>query len=111
MHDSNQDNLTTMMTCSAICSKTISHCLDIGGEHASKEHINLLMDCAMICELTANFAIRGSTSHQAVSQLCADICTRCADSCEQLGKDNEEMQHCADACRRCAEECQKMTTA
>jgi hypothetical protein len=108
MHDSTKNGVMTMMTCSAICSKTINHCLEMGGEHTSKDHINLLMDCVKICQLAADFAIRGSENHMALCKLCADICRRCADQCEQLGQDDETMQNCAQICNDCAAECEKM---
>lgn len=80
----------------------------MGGEHANPEHINLLMDCAKICDLSADFAIRGSQFHADLCNLCAEICDRCADRREEMDGDDEEMQKCAQTCRECAEECLKM---
>lgn len=108
MHDTATNGVMTMMKCGAICSRTINYCLEMGGEHASKAHINLLMDCVNICEVAANFAIRDSNSYQQVCRLCAEICTRCADACDAFGKDDQNMQHCAQACRQCAEVCHTM---
>ena len=108
MEETMKSRIMTMFKCSVSCTETISHCLDMGGDHASKAHINLLMDCAKICEFAANFAARNSEHHAAVSKLCAEVCERCADECARLGEDDEMMQHCAEMCRRCAEECRTM---
>ena len=108
MEETMKNSATTMLTCSSACAHTINYCLDKGGEHASKAHINLLLDCAKICELAANFTARSSEHLTAVSKLCAEVCDRCAEECARMGEDDEMMQHCAEMCRRCAEECRTM---
>ena len=92
--------------CHRICLETITHCMNMGGEHADPKHLQLLMDCAKICALSVDFMARGSDFHKEICRICADICEACAESCEAL--DGEEMQRCADACRKCAEECRAM---
>lgn len=109
MDDSMNEDIMRMLECYKSCTKSITHCLEMGGEHASSEHINLLMDCAAICKLAADFAIRGSSNHPALCRLCADICRQCADQCEQMAGDDEEMQKCAEKCRECAEVCDRMS--
>lgn len=99
-----------MIECYKSCTTTITHCLEVGGEHASPEYINLLMDCAKICQLAADFAIRGSANHPALCKLCADICRQCADQCEQMADGDEKMLECAKICRECAEACDRMST-
>ena len=110
MEEVMKNSLMTMMKCAAACSHTVGYCLDKGGEHASRGHITLLLDCAKVCELAADFAARGSEYHTAVSALCADICDRCAEECVRLDENDEMMQHCADMCRRCSEECRNMAS-
>src|SRR5450830_1628598 len=41
--------------CHGICVETITHCLEMGGKHAEAAHIRLLLDCAEICQTSANF--------------------------------------------------------
>jgi hypothetical protein len=93
-------------SCHEVCVETITHCLSMGGKHAEAEHIRTLMDCAQICTTSADFMLRGSSSHSDICDACADICDDCADSCEAL--DGAEMKRCADQCRRCAESCREM---
>lgn len=92
--------------CHGVCVETISHCLMLGGEHASANHIRLLMDCAEICQLSANFMLRGSGRHEKTCGVCAEICSDCATECERMGKDDETMRRCAEFCRRCAASCE-----
>lgn len=87
-----------------ICTETISHCLEAGGEHATPEHIHLLTDCASICRTAAGFLLRGSKFHVDACNLCAKVCRECADDCREFGE--QWMKECADACARCAESCE-----
>ena len=94
-------------SCHDICTETISHCLEIGGDHAEPNHIRLLLDCAEICRTSANFMLRMSEFHSQTCGVCADVCERCAQDCEHFG-DDQMMQQCAETCRRCAESCREM---
>lgn len=113
-HERNQEMencIENCQNCHAVCLETISHCLEMGGEHASPEHIKLLQDCVQICQTSADFMIRGSNFHAGTCGVCADVCERCAEHCEQMatGDMKDVMQRCADACRRCAESCREMS--
>jgi hypothetical protein len=93
--------------CHEICLETFSHCLLKGGRHAEAGHIRLLIDCAEICETSANFMIRGSDLNTETCRACAEICERCAEDCQRLA-DDDTMKRCVDLCRRCAESCRQM---
>lgn len=99
--------IQTALDCQTVCFETVSYCLTQGGEHAAPDHMKLLLDCAEICQTAANFMARDSDAHALTCRVCAEICDRCAASCEQMG-DDEQMRRCADACRRCAESCREM---
>lgn len=105
-----QDCISNCMTCHAVCLETISHCLEMGGEHASAKHIGLLQDCAQICVTSADFMLRMSDHHPQVCGVCAAVCEACADECERLAGGSDFMQRCAEACRRCAESCRRMAS-
>lgn len=110
MDETMKNGVMKMLECYKSCTMTINHCLNMGGEHASPEHINLMMDCAKICQLSADFAMRGSEFHADLCNLCADICERCAEQCEAMAGDSEEMKQCAQTCRDCAEVCRSMAS-
>ncbi|MEX0750465.1 MAG: four-helix bundle copper-binding protein [Dehalococcoidia bacterium] len=93
--------------CHDICLQTVNYCLGMGGEHASQDHIRLLLDCAQICRTSADFMLRESSVHGATCAACAAVCDRCAEDCERFEGD-EIMQACAETCRGCAEACREM---
>ncbi|EKF05825.1 hypothetical protein FDUTEX481_00684 [Tolypothrix sp. PCC 7601] len=107
------------MDCHSICLNTVTYCLQKGGNHAEQAHIRLLLDCAEICETSANFMLRTSQLHAHTCGVCAEVCQRCAENCvdaqrladrHRMGND-AQMKACADMCRRCAESCRQMSMA
>jgi hypothetical protein len=95
------------LDCHSICLETVAYCLQHGGKHAEAGHIRLLLDCAGICQTSANCMLRGSELHGRTCDVCAEVCERCARDCEQFG-DDAMMRECAERCRRCAESCPQM---
>lgn len=98
------------LECATTCLETARHCLEMGGEHAAAAHIVAILDCAEICETSANFMSRGSDMHPTVCAACAEACIRCAEECERF-PDDEVMRRCAEICRKCAQSCQQMAGA
>jgi len=94
-------------TCHSVCTETVHHCLKMGGRHAEANHIRMLLDCAHICQTSADFMLRGSDFHGMTCEVCAEICERCATNCDRFS-DDEMMKRCADACRMCAQSCREM---
>lgn len=92
--------------CSQVCTETVAYCLEQGGAHARADHVRLLLDCAEICQTSANYMSRGSDLHAETCAVCADVCDRCAQACASF--EDEQMRRCADVCRRCAESCRHM---
>ena len=106
-----QECLQNCQQCHAICTETAQHCLQMGGKHAEADHIRLLLDCAQICQTSADFMLRGSHLHTRTCGACAEICRACAEACERIGGDDTMMKKCAKVCRRCAESCHQMAQA
>ncbi len=98
-----QQCLDNCSACHDVCVRTAAHCLKEGGTHADAAHVTLLLDCAQICETSADAMRRGSAQSATICRACADICRACADSCDTLGH-----AECAAACRTCAESCTQM---
>nr|ADN17555.1 protein of unknown function DUF326 [Gloeothece verrucosa PCC 7822] len=98
------------LDCHSVCLNTVFYCLEKGGKHSDTAHIRLMLDCAEICQISANFMLRGSDLHSRTCGICADICSRCAADCQSMG-DDSQMTACADMCRRCAETCEQMSMA
>ncbi len=102
-----QQCIEECLNCHSVCLTTVTHCLQMGGEHAEASHIRLLLDCAEICQTSANFMLRGSDLHAHTCEVCALVCERCAEDCERF-PDDAQMRACAEACRRCVESCRRM---
>jgi len=96
-------------TCHGVCLDTLNQCLGRGGPAADPEQLRLLLDCAEICQTSANFMRRNSALHVETCQACAAVCERCAESCE--GDADEALDACAAVCRRCAESCRQLCSA
>jgi hypothetical protein len=103
-----QQCIQDCLECHNICLTTLNHCLHLGGKHAAPEHINLLLECAEICQTSANFMLLNSNLHGRLCAVCAEVCERCAQDCEAMANGDGQMQSCAEVCRRCASSCHKM---
>ncbi len=104
--DEVRECLKDSIDCYQTCTETTIRCLTMGGKHAEYEHLNLLMDCARICNTNADFMLRNSTYYPQTCGITADICDECADTCDRF--DDDFMKECASVCRRCAESCREM---
>ena len=106
MNDEMQDCIKACLDTSDVCNQTITHCLSTGGVHAEASHIQLLLDCAEICQTSASFMGRQSIRHADICRICSDICQKCAESCRVF--DDKAMSQCAEACLRSAKSCEEM---
>ena len=98
--------------CRAICLRTIQYCLEKSGRYAGPNHVRLLQDCVEICLASANFMLRMSEFYPNTCAVCAEICDRCARSCEKIGGGQDEhMNECALTCRGCAQSCHEMSVS
>ncbi|NOK00783.1 MULTISPECIES: four-helix bundle copper-binding protein [Myxococcus] len=95
------------LACHRVCMETLTYCLGMGGKHAEARHLRLLMDCAEICQTSANFMLRDSELHSRTCFACSEVCGRCAESCAQMGED-VVMKACADMCTQCSDSCWRM---
>lgn len=106
-----QQCIRDCLDCHSICLETVTHCMQMGGKHTEPMHIRTLLDCADICQTSADFMLRGSTFHGQTCAVCAEVCERCARSCESIAPSDEVMRRCAETCRRCAASCRRMAHA
>lgn len=109
-HDDMKECIDTCTDCAQVCEQMVSHCLSRGGDHASPDHIRMLLDCVAACETSAGFMLRGSPLHVLTCGLCARVCRECAEDCARLN-DDEMMQECIEVCTDCARVCEQMSHA
>jgi hypothetical protein len=106
MGSSMQNAIKACLDCHSMCVQTaMNFCLEQGGRHVEQGHFRLMLNCAELCQTSANFMLSGSPLHGRVCGVCAEACEACAKSCEQVG----EMRECVEECRRCAKSCRSMT--
>lgn len=98
------------LDCFRTCLETVSHCLNLGGIHASQEHITILLECAEVCQTSARLMLLKSAIHNDQCGVCAKACERCAEDCQSMADGDEQMVKCAETCRRCAESCTEMAS-
>lgn len=98
------DNCTR---CHQVCLQTVlTHCIEVGGDHATPDHVRLMLNCAEICQASANLQLSGSAFSAKLCGVCSEICEACALSCEA----KDEMADCVQACQQCAQSCKAMAT-
>lgn len=102
-----EECINNCIECHRVCVETLAHCLRMGGAHVEANHVTLLLDCAEICQTSANFMLRGSALHAITCRACAEVCEQCAEECARF-HDDQTMQQCAEMCRRCADSCRRM---
>ena len=109
-HDEMDACIEVCLQCHVICTMTAQYCLVQGGALADVGKVGLLLDCAEICQTSANFMVRGSPHHSLTCGACAEVCTACAEAC-RAHPDDENLAHCAEVCEACAESCAEMAAA
>ena len=107
-HEELHDSVEECVNCHAVCTMTLQHCLAIGGGHSEINLVGVLLDCAELCQTSANFMLRGSPYHVVTCAACAELCRACAEACAAM-TDDEQMQHCAEVCLSCAASCDRMS--
>lgn len=101
-----QDAIKACLDCHSMClHMATGYCLERGGRHVEQKHLRLMLNCAELCQTSANFMLSESPLHGRVCLICAEVCEACAKSCEQVG----DMRECAEECRSCAKSCRTMT--
>lgn len=98
------------MECYRLCAETLTHCFEKGDEHTERQHVLLMQDCALLCKVSADLMLRGSSFSAELCKLTAEVCRKCEQSCREF-KGDAEMQKCAEICKRCAESCDQMAMA
>ena len=106
-HDDIDACIEACLQCHVVCTMTAQYALTQGGTHADVAQVGLMLDCAQICQTSADFMMRGSPYHERTCGVCAEVCRACASTCRAF-EDDENMVHCAEVCEECAEACEQM---
>lgn len=94
-------------SCHQVCLQmAMTHCLESGGRHVEPAHFRQMINCAEVCQASANLQLSGSVFSAQMCEVCADVCLACADSCRPL----DGMEDCVRACEACAASCRSMAS-
>ena len=100
-----QTAIKACLDCHSMCLQmAMTYCAEKGGRHVEAAHLGLMINCAELCQTSANFMLSASPLQGRLCEVCAEVCEACARSCEQL----EGMAECAEECRHCATICKAM---
>ena len=100
-----QEAIQACFDCHSMCLRSaMTFCVAQGGKHVAAAHLQLMINCAEICQTCANFMLTDSPLYKTVTAACAEVCEACAKSCEQVGG----MQDCIEECRKCEKSCKAM---
>jgi hypothetical protein len=91
-------------SCHAVCLHTSTVAVYADGLPRDNALIRTLHDCTEICQMCADFLLRGSMLYGITCDACARICEACASACENY-PDNANFRACASSCRTCAAAC------
>ncbi len=94
--------------CAQACYECFTACLNEPDTNARKNCIKLLVECAMMCQMSAATMSMDGQFAKPHCQMCAQICKKCAQECSMF-KDTH-CQKCADICRMCEAECNAMSS-
>lgn len=106
-HDDMQECIEECLNCHAVCTMTLQHCIASGGDITEVNLVGLLLDCAELCQTSANYMLRGSPYHVITCAAAAELCRACEEACRAVSND-EQLTHCADVCAACADVCDRM---
>lgn len=98
-----QNCIDACLKCIQACFECFNSCLNEPDMKERKYCINMLIECAMICQTTAAEMSMSGNFIKEQCKLCAAACNKCSEECNKF-KDAYCIQ-CAEICRDCAEEC------
>ncbi len=102
-----QSCIDSCSKCTQACYECCTACLNEPDLNARKNCVSMLVECAMMCQMSVSMmSMNGKFSKEHCS-LCAQICDDCAKECGMF-KD-QHCQECSQICKECSDECRRMS--
>ena len=102
------DCIDNCLEAAQACEWCADECIRLGEEEMTR-CIQLCRDVADVATLHARFMARNSSFEGDLAAVCAELCRECADECAT--HDHDHCQTCADVVSRCANSCEEMATS
>lgn len=83
--------------CITLCTNKLAYFKKKGGKYVETARIQLMNDCIAACKK------RQKDTSAETASACADVCKKCAASCEELNDPN--LKECINTCKSCAQTC------
>ena len=109
MKYANKSLVKTIQECTATCEHMEKMMLYMPDVAQRINQVNLLRDCADICDTTENYLARNSVFSKSIAAQCAEICVTCGLECAKFPDQHSQM--CAQICFNCAEECREFAVS
>jgi hypothetical protein len=97
-----KDCIEACLKCVHMCYRCASADLQEEQHHMAR-CVQLNLECAAVCNATAQLMSLGSEQSVAIAKLCAEICRKCEGECRKHIM--QHCQECANACHHCAVLC------
>ena len=105
LNEQYQKSIEACMDCASACNHCAASCLEEKEVQSLTKCIRLDLECAVICQVTAELMSQGSRYTGEICELCATICNACAEECEKhADRDTTHCKECAETCKACAKE-------
>lgn len=104
--------LAACLNCAQVCRKCADACVGESKGDKLTECIRRDLDCATVCDATAQVLSRTTEPDwkvvTALLQACVAACASCASACEHHAAMMEHCRVCAEACRECEVACKAL---
>jgi hypothetical protein len=106
------DCIEACAECAQACTSCADACLSEQNVLELRKCIRLNLDCADVCAAMERVLTR-QTEYDAPTSItllyaCWEICSTCAEECEEHIEIHDHCGVCADACRRCQTSCDRL---
>lgn len=99
------------LRCAAVCRICADACLSEDKVAPLVQCIKLNVECANVCQTTANLLVESGTVGGQVElhqlQACLNIVQACAEECARHAPMHEHCQVCEESCRKCIDACRQ----
>ncbi|MDK2809245.1 MAG: hypothetical protein PWP24_1983 [Clostridiales bacterium] len=106
VNQKNQACIDACTKCSQACYECFHACLNEPDVKERIQCICMLVECAMMCQMSVSMMSMHGKFEMAHCAICADVCDACAKECG--GFSDQHCQECAAICKNCSKECQNM---
>jgi hypothetical protein len=100
------------LDCAASCTSCADDSLSEDDSREMTRVIRLALDCSEVCDATRRILIRQTTPDFRVTRAtvaaCVAACGACAEECDLHAAHHQHCRICAEVCRRCQQACENL---